>query len=298
MSGFKRIPLYLACLLVLSACNQKKTEIVIQKDDLIQKKAEEKNSPVSEEKSKPLILIQPGDTALIMVRQDGAPGMYLGEDGKVHGFYVDLEKMVMAAMGQTYRFIPYNDVGPVVQGLKTGECHIALAAPDLPDYRSFLNLSIPYEILHYVTFVQSSNTEVKGTTREQILMSLHGKKVGVQTRGHIYQALRDIREIELVEYPTTTQAMADLDQGLLDAVPDVKRIGMYYAAKEGWHIEPRGVAIVNDKITTAFSKMLDPSLLKRYNKALQTLISDGRLEALYTRYFGKMENQDKPWVAR
>jgi ABC-type amino acid transport substrate-binding protein len=222
--------------------------------------------------------------------------MYLGDDEELHGFYVDLEKMVMEEMGQTYRMTPYSDVGPITVGLKSGIYQIALAAPDVIDYRSFLNLSIPYEVLHYVTFVQSGNSDIKGSTREELIKSLYGKKVGVQTQGHIYQVFREIRKIEMVEYPTTTQALEDLDKGLLDAVPDVKRIGLYYAAKNGWNIEPRGEAIINHKITTAFSQRLDTSLLDRYNKALQTIISDGRLESLYVSSFGEMNEEDKPWL--
>jgi ABC-type amino acid transport substrate-binding protein len=279
-------------MIILLGCER--DEVIIDEDrpQIIVKK--ETEGTIAALENKPLIVVAATDTIQIFVREDGAPGMYLGKDGQMHGFYVDLEKMVMKEMGQSYKFVPYSDVGPVAQALKSGTHHSALAAPDLPDYRSFLNLSIPYEILNYVTFVQKNNNDIIGTTKEELIKSLHGKRVGVQTRGHIFQALRDIKEIELLEYPTTTKALEDLDKGLLDAVPDVKRIGIFYAKQNGWDIIPVGKPIISHKLTTAISQRFEVSLLNRYNKALKALISDGRFDALYETYFGPMDEEDRP----
>lgn len=287
----------LSCLtlvLLLCACDKQETELVVQENQPQISTESNKESIPGSEASKPLITLTATDTVEILVRQDGAPGMYLGNDGTLHGFYVDLERMVMKEMGQVYHFVPYSDVGPLLHGLKSGVYHIALAAPDLPDYRSFLHLSIPYEVLHFVTFVQKGNSAISGSTREELLTSLHGKKVGVQTQGHIYQVLREIREIELVEYPTTTKALEDLNKGLLDAVLDVKRIGIYYSSLHNWNIVPVGEPIISQKITTAFSQMVEESLVERYNTALKALLKDGRFDALYESYFGHMNDKDRP----
>jgi ABC-type amino acid transport substrate-binding protein len=284
--------LIVICMIILLGCERDEVIIDQKRPEITVKKGTEGTISILE--NKPLIVVAATDTIQILVREDGAPGMYLGKDGQVHGFYVDLEKMVMKEMGQSYNFVPYNDVGPATHALKSGTHHIALAAPDLPGYRSFLNLSTPYEILNYVTFVQKKNSDITGTTKEELIKSLHGKRVGVQTRGHIFQVLRNIKEIKLIEYPTTTKALEDLDKGFLDAVPDVKRIGIYYAKQNGWDIVPVGKPIISHKLTTAFSQRFDVSLLNRYNKALKTLISDGRFDALYKTYFGPMDKEDRP----
>lgn len=281
--------------LFIFACDNQEAELVITKTQQPHKAQPVAiDKEVTADNSKPLIQVSPEDIVEILVRQDGAPGMYLGDDGELHGFYVDLERMIMEEMGQAYHLKGYDDVGPAAQWLKTGVSHIALAAPDIVDYRSFLNLSIPYEVLHYVTFVHKGNREIEGDTRENILKSLHGKKVGVQTRGHIYQALREIREIELIEYPTTTKALEDLNKGLLDAVPDVKRIGIYYSSLYNWDVVPVGTPIISHKLTTAFSRVYDESLINRYNTALKTIQSDGRFDTLYESYFGPMSDEDRP----
>ena len=280
------------CMILCSACG--KDEIVVDEKSeqpIVNKKTD---NTIADEESKPLIAVSATDTIQILVRADGAPGMYLGDDGKVHGFYVDLEKMVMKEMGQSYNFVPFTDVGPAAHGLKSGTYHNALAVPDVPDYRSFLNLSIPYEILQYVIFVQNGNKDIAGSSKEKLLQSLHGKKVGVQSQGHVYQILREIKEIELIEYPTTTKALEDLNKGLLDAVPDVKRIGIYYNTKNNWKIMPVGVPIMSHIVTTGISPAFETSLMDRYNKALQALISDGRFDKLYESYFGPMGEEDRP----
>jgi len=271
-----------------------KDEVVIDDDSPQIVANKETQSTIINEDSKPLIAVLATDTLQIFVREDGAPGMYLGKDGQVHGFYVDLEKMVMQEMGQLYNFVPYRDVGPVVHAMKSGTHHIALAAPDLPDYRSIFNLSIPYEVLNFVTFVQKGNSDISGSTKEEIIKSFHGKRIGVQTRGHIFQVLREIKEIELIEYPTTTKALEDLHKGLLDAVPDVKRIGVYYAKQNNWDIVAVGRPIISQKLTTAISPLFEASLLDRYNKALKALIADGRFDTLYKSYFGPMDEEARP----
>jgi len=292
--NMKRAFLGVFCILVIfSGCGRKDAELVITEIGP-QAAAASVVQDTGPEEGKPLIVVNPDDTVIILVRADGAPGMYLGDDGEVHGFYVDLEAMIMKEMGQKYRFEAYSDVGPVIQAMKSGTHHIALAVPDLLDYRTFLNLSIPYEVLNYVTFVRAGNTEIKGNTRDELIHSLFGKKVGVQTQGHIFQVLREYKDIQLVEYPTTTQALEDLNKGLLDAVPDVKRIGLYYSAKNKWDIVPVGEPIIRHYLTTGFSQVFDSSLVERYNTAVRTLQRDGRIEALFARYFGPMTAESRP----
>ncbi len=291
----RKMVLVSVSVLLLFGC-RKKNELVIRDSPSDEPSAVNEELPESDrmEMEKPLIALSDSDTLLIMVRQDGAPGMYLGEDDKLHGFYVDLEKMIMDEMGQAYRLIPYSDVGPIILKLKSGEVHSALAAPDLADYRSFLNLSVPYEILNYVTFIRKGDSRFDDSSRDAVIQSLEGKKVGVQAQGHIYQLLRDNRNIELVEYPTTTMALEDLNKGLLDAVPDVKRIGEYYAGLKGWEITPVGGVIFSHKITTAFSQMLAPALLEKYNTALTALMDQGKVRELYESYFAPENLYTRP----
>lgn len=234
-----------------------------------------------------LIKITKEDELIILVRADGAPGMYLDSSGELVGFYVELEKAVMKEMGQKFKLVPYTDIGPIIHKLKTGEIHSALAAPDAPDFRALFDISSVFEVLNYVIFINSNQELDSEQSKEHAIRSLYGKKVGVQTRGHMYQMLRDHKEIELIEFPTTTAALKALHSSTVDAVPDVKRIGLYYSSLKNWDIKPVGKPILSLNLGTAFSKALDRDLLNRYNKALEKLIDSGYVEKLYKKHFEK-----------
>lgn len=234
---------------------------------------------------KPLTSLTENDVLNIWVRADGAPGMYLNDSSEVVGFYINLEKAVMKEMGQKYTFHTYTDTSLAIQNIKIGTAHSALAVPDVPDYRLMTNISTTFETLEYVIFVQENSSLLIPDDKYNAILSLYGKKVGVQTRGHIYQLLRDHKEIELYEYPTTTIAMEALHKGEVDAVPEVKRIGEYYTRENSWNIRPVGKTIFSLDIGTGFSKTLELSVVYRYNKALQKLIDNGYVEKLYSEYF-------------
>lgn len=290
----KKISLILILLLLLFSCRKKDRLEIEEVDSAELQSVKEETVELTNDENKPVIMLSRNDTVTIRVRADGAPGMYLGEDDDVHGFYVDLERMIMEEMGQAHIFTSYTDVGPIVQELKTGTSHIALAVPLLPDFQSFLNLSIPFENLNYVTFIRNGNRDIKGSSKEEVIRSLHGKRVGVQTQGHIYQMLRDEKEIELVEFPTTTKAMEALNNGIVDAVPENRETGYYYAELNNWDVKSLEGILLSYKITTGFSKIYDLDLAQRYNKALRTLMDNGRVQRLRESYYGEAAEEYKP----
>lgn len=278
--------LLLLVLILLFSCSKKVTEVeVTQKAATTEKKSEVVSSAVAD--TKPLINIEKEDTLQIWARADGAPGMFINEAGELEGFYVELEKLVMKEMDQKYEFFSYTDLGPLIQKIKSGEAHSALAAFDVPDFRALAHLSDTYEDLEYVIFLRKDNSDIIPDLPEDAIKYLYGKKVGVQTRGHVWQLLRNHKEIEIVEYPTTTAALEALHNGDLDAVPDVNRIGKYYSKQNNWEIKGASKPVLSFKTVTGFSKALDPSVIERYNVALNTLIDKGEVEKLYNSFFGE-----------
>lgn len=230
-------------------------------------------------------VIKENDIVRVLVRADGVPGMYVDKDGNSSGFYVELEQMVMDEMGQACEFYAYTDIQTAYTGISSGEYHTVLAVPNLESYKSIVYLSEVYETLHFTTFVQKGNSEIRGETREEVIRALFGKKVGVQARGHIYHALKEYKEIELVEFPTTTQALEALNKGAVDAVPDVERIVNYFNRAKNWNLVPVGEPVLSHKVSTGISRAYDESFVKKYNEALNKLLSDGRFARLYDSYF-------------
>lgn len=281
-------------LFLLVSCTKRQSSLELGEESSAETQGTVQEESSAAEEVREIPAVGPNDTVVIGVRSDAAPDMYLDENGELQGFYVELEKLVMEEMGQAYELYPYDDVGVAIQLIKNGLMHNALAVPDLPDYRTFLDLSIPFERLNFVTFVPHGNTDIGGDSVEEIIESLHGKRVGVQTRGHIFQVLWEIKEIELFEYATSTLAMEDLAAGNLDAVPEVEWIGLYYAELNGWAVEPVGVPIISQPVTTGFSKEVDSTLVDRYNVALQAIIDDGRYKEVYERFHGSLDPEDLP----
>lgn len=288
---FKKVFYFIAILLLFIGC-KKEDELVVDEAKEVEATGIEEVTDTVE--SKPLIVVEEDDVVSILVRSDGYPGMWKGEDGEVYGFYVDLEIMIMERMGQKYEFFPYDHVGVAAQALKTGTSHIALAVPDVPDFRAFLNLTTAYETLNYITFVRNDNTDIGGATREEIIDSLKGKKVGVQTQGHIFQVLREYKEIELVEYPTTTEAMAALDRGEVDATPENRETGYYYREINEWKVKDVGGVIHNHHNTSGYSKVYDISIVDRHNRALKSLLDDGSVAKLHRKYYGDIADEYAP----
>lgn len=281
---YKKIVLIILSLFILT-CREKKTSLELYTKPI--NKNNTTNINISTEQTKPLIKISKGDVLEIYVKSDGAPGMYADNSGNLKGFYVELEKAIMNKMGQRFNMNVYTDLGPVIIKLKNGEGHSALAVPDSNDFKSLLYLSSKIETLDFFTIVQKDNTYNSLVSRDEILKSLANKKVGVQTRGHVFQILRNFKQIKIVEYPTTTIALEALNKGELYAVPEVERIMEYYSLKNNWNLKVIGEPIFSLNITTGFSKALDPSVLERYNTALNYLIESGYVRQLYKTYFGQ-----------
>lgn len=288
---FKKFIIVLSLLILLIAC-KKKGELIIDETPEPENVISYDTVDFTE---KPLISITKDDIVYILVRSDGYPGMYQGEDGKVHGIYVDLERMVMEKMGQKYQFKVYDDVASAAMELKTGVSHIALAVPDISDYRDFLNLSDPYETLNYTTFVKDPNLFEKNSHGYSPVRSYYGKKIGVQVTGFMYQSLRGHKNIELVQFPTTTKAMEALNNGFVDAVPENRETGSYYINRNDWGLKDVGINGFKLKISTGVSKIYDKSLINRYNSALNELLDDGSIDMLHKRYYEDKANEYKVW---
>lgn len=283
---------YLLLLLIsfaVLAC-KKDEELVLEqeKEEVIEYERATESKDIER---KPLITITKDDLLRVLVRADGAPGMWADEGGNVFGFYVDLEKMVFEEMDQKYVFVPYTDVGAAAQELKSGVSHVALAVPDLPDYRTFLNLTIQYETLNYLPFVHIEESDISGRISDEILYNLKGKKVGVQVTGFIFQSLREYKDLEVVEYSTTTKAMEGLHNREVDCVFENRETGNYYVKENDWDIKSVGPNMFNHRNTSGFSTALDVSIVDRYNKALKTLLENGKVDELHRKYYGEFAKE-------
>lgn len=275
--------LLLLFLIFFYGCKEKHTELTINNSQTTESEhitSKTKNTASRRE----LIEIKKEDTLKILIRSDFAPWSYISEDKKLVGYHAELIQSLMGRMGQKFKFIPYNDTGKVIQGFKTGEYHAAVVVSHSPDYLALANMSIIYDTLNYVTFIRTKDKKNYKDQSRDIIKQFSGKKIGAEARGNIYQSLRDYKNIKLVEYPTTTEALRALNRGDVDAVPAIKDVGNYYNKLNNWSLTNLNSVIFSYNISTGFSRALDKSIIERYNQALSEAIEEDFIEYLRIKY--------------
>lgn len=269
--------LLLTIIILLFGCKNKKTELTIKENHIVSDNFNTKEN-LTERNSKELIKISSKDSLKILFRADFAPAMYLDKNGVPRGYYTELVKHLMKSMEQEYQLIPYWDAGKIIQGYKTGDYHMAIAISHVPDYLSLGNMSIAYDTLNYVIFVQIKDKLKYIEDKKSMIEQLSGKRVGVSARGNIYQTLRHNKNIKLVEYPTTTEALNALNRGEVDVVPALKDVGNYYIEENNWSLTSLKPVIFSFKASSAFSKKLDKSIVDSYNRALSEAMESGYMD--------------------
>lgn len=280
----KLLILSIVLLLINLSCSEE-AKVTTEK---IQDQTESETDTVQEEitEEKPLLRIGTGDELLLYVRADYEPYMFLNKDNELSGFYVDIEKAIMEEMNQKYKMIPWTDIGKVIQDVKVGVVHGVLGCPQTADMEKMFQLSDVISTLEAVTFVHNDNTDIGGNTKEEVIKSLYGKKVGIQARDAIFELLSPYKDITVIEYKTGTEALEKLANKEVDAKPEVREIAMYNAKMNNWPIKPVGVPIMSSILTTTgFYQGINPEFMKRYNSALKRIKDSGLYDQIYNNWF-------------
>jgi len=236
---------------------------------------------------KPLITIRKQDELTIMVRSDYKPFMWMDENNQPIGWIVDVDKAILAEMGQSYRMIPYTDAGKATQDVKSGVAYALMATPFSPDYEKIFNMAKPWIYMDIMIFVHKDTTDIGGDTPDECIQSLYGKRVGVQARGFEYNLLRDHKEIQLIEYETGSVAIQKLAEKAVDAKIEILQPALYQAKTENLQIKAVGVPLMSVQGTLGFNKGIDPEIIECYNTALNTIQSNGVYDKIYKKWFSE-----------
>ena len=174
--------IFFALVLNFTGCNRK-TNVTVEtvSDNLVEVEKPLEQVPGNQSQN-PLLAIFPEDELILAVRSDYEPFMWLDSNGELTGWLVDVERTIWDELGQSYRMVPYDDVGKMGQDVKSGVAHAALAVPYTPDYEKIFNLGEPWIFMDLMVFVRQETDSIGGDTSEECIESLFGKKVGVQVR--------------------------------------------------------------------------------------------------------------------
>ena len=271
---------FLLILCIFSSCERK--------SDLEVKKVEKKIGTAAEQKiisGNPVLSIIDQEEGLrVAVRSDYPPYMYLNENNELIGLLVESEKAIFDEMNYKYTFIPITDVGKALQDLKVGAIHAALGLTNQSIFAEYKLAKNYFSFAAYI-FVRPEEKDINGPTPEELLASLSGKTIGVQTRGSDLDMVRGIADIKYKEYATGTVALQALADGEVDAKIEILEVVYDFNLKHGTDLIPTGVPIYEITANTGFYPGLEQAIVNNYNQALDKVVAGGTIDKIYKKYF-------------
>lgn len=199
------------------------------------------------------------------------------------GFDIDLIAEIAEIAGFEYELKPM-DFNGLLTALQTNQIDIAIAGITIKDERKEMaDFTTPYYDAGLYILVQSDNDAISN------VQDLEGKVVATKTGTSAYDYVNEnITNIsELVHFPNIDQAFMELEKGACDAVIFDSPNLLYYANNEGkGKVKVVGDLMYGNQFGIALGKTDDQKLLKKINKALDTLFENGKYDELFMKWFG------------
>lgn len=201
--------------------------------------------------------------------------------GDIIGFDIDLAREIASADGRDLeiRDLPFDGL---IVALKSGSVDIVLAGMTItPQRAQEVDFSDPYFGGNQAVVVKQDRTDI--TQWSDLNRSI---RIGVQsdTTGDIWASnLSNVNGAEIVRFPRFTTAMADLEQGRLDAViidsaPARSYTASHPSLKVSFEIPTK------EKFGIAVRKG-DSAMLDHVNTVLRSLRESGKYDEIYKKWF-------------
>ena len=213
---------------------------------------------------------------------DYPPYSYIGDDGAIGGFDVEMAQAVCDYYGWEYEAVPFNWDAKDAE-LNAGSCDCIWSGFTVNGREDDYLWSKAY----------SDNTQLIMVSEDsgiETLADLAGKAVGVQTSTSAYDLLNDEEgQAELCKtfgslevYETYTIAFNDLKAGAIDAIAIDVTSGNYLMSGEtGYKFLDEELG--SEQYAIGFRKG-DTELCDKINAALDALVADGTYDAIGQKY--------------
>lgn len=216
-----------------------------------------------------------------------APMEYM-EGDKIVGFDIDFVKAVAAEAGYELK-VEHVGWEPLFIEIDGGNADLAISSISITeDRKESYDFSVPYYISTNEILVPEGSS-IKGAE------DLKDKKVAVQkdTTGHlIAESLLGDKNPNIKPFETTPLAIQELMSNGADAVIADKPVVDYYVKNNP---EQKLVIIPEDSFEQEYYGLLFPkgsSLIDDFNKAINTLIENGKYAEIYKQWFGEEPDID------
>ncbi len=215
------------------------------------------------------------------------PFEYRNPSGQLEGFDIDIGNEICKRLARTCVWIDqsFDSLIPGLQARKFDLANSTMTATDAR--RKVIDFSTPMYIVPVKLMVR------KGSGLQPTADSLKGKRVGVQQGTTMETYARQewaSQGVQIVSYPSYTNAFVDLSTGRLDATFQEAQ-----SAVEGFLNKPEGAdfelaamtldaPILNQPIAIGIRKGND-DLRAEVDEALKSMLADGTLQDYAGKYF-------------
>lgn len=230
-------------------------------------------------------------TELKIATEAGYPPFeYRNPNGQLEGFDIDIGNELCKRMSVKCVWIDqsFDSLIPGLQARKFDLANSTMTATEAR--RKVIDFTTPLYIVPVKLMVK------KGSGLEPTPESLKGKRVGVQQGTTMETYARQEwapKGVNVVSYPSYTNAFVDLSSGRLDATFQEAQ-----SAVEGFLTKPEGAgyeladmtlkssAILNEPIAMGLRKG-NTDLSTPVNAALKAMLADGTIQGFAKKYFGQ-----------
>jgi len=206
------------------------------------------------------------------------PPFEMQNKGKLEGFDIDLMKAIGEEAKTEVNFVslPFDGIIPALQ---SGTVQAAISGMTItPERVNSLDFSRPYFKAGLALAVLESNTSIKG------FEDLKGKKIAVQIGTTGAKEAAKVPDAKISSFDSAALALQELLNGKVDAVVNDGPVTLYAIKKAGL----KGIKVVGELLTEEYYGIALPKNSpnqKAVNSALETLISNGKYQAIYEKWF-------------
>jgi ABC-type amino acid transport substrate-binding protein len=199
-------------------------------------------------------------------------------DGNLEGFDIDLMRAIASVAGFTVHFesLPFDGMLSTLQAKRVDA---AISGITITSKRQqTVSFSRPYFQAGLAITVRENNQDI------QDINSLKGKKIAVQIGSTGADFAKTIPNANIITFNSAPEFFQDLLNGNVDAVIS-DGFATLYAIKKG---NLTGIKVVSQLLTREYYGIATPqdsSHLEAINQGIATLLSNGKYEQIYRKWF-------------
>ncbi len=224
---------------------------------------------------------------VVGTRTQAPPYEYSDEKGRLTGYCVEVLQACAENQGLDLEFRRFSNT-QIWEAMDRGELDLASAAIYSEDRIQTVDFSVPLAYVPYVLLVR------KGTTGVRSERDLEGKELLVVERSAMlsYAIARNLRHRSIPDYE---KGLVGLAEGKGDAILVPKFTWLYLSKTLPLsRLQAVSTEIYPERICFAVRKG-QSTLLAKLNEAVFQLKSSGRLDEIYDRHLGSLEQSQLPF---